>query len=88
MDIAFAPAFVRQYKHLPTGLQLEVKEKIALFRDPKNHRALKVHKLTGNLKEQFAFSVNYKTRIVFWYAKSKPKEAILVAVGDHDVYDR
>ena len=88
MEVAYAPSFVRKYKILPAGLKLEVKEKIALFRDPKNHKILKVHKLAGKLKEQFAFSVNYKIRIVFWYANTKPKEALLLAVGDHDVYDR
>lgn len=88
MEVSFAPSFVRQYKSLPRSLQLEVKEKISLFHDEKNHHTLNVHKLGGNLKEQYSFRVNYKIRIVFWYAHSKPKEAILLAVGDHDIYSR
>ena len=88
MEVSFAPSFVRLYKSLPIPLQWEVKEKIRLFRDPKNHQGLNVHKLRGQLHEQYSFRVNYQIRIVFWYPKTKPKEAILLAVGDHDVYDR
>ena len=65
----------------------EALEKIELFRDSKNHENLKVHKLRGRLKEGYSFSVNYKIRIVFTYIDSKPKEAQLHAIGDHDVYD-
>lgn len=86
MEVFYAPSFVRQYKSLPSSLQTEVKEKILLFLDVKNHQALTVHKLKGKLKDQYSFSVNYKIRIVFWYKNSKPKEAILLAIGDHDVY--
>lgn len=66
----------------------EALEKIELFRDPKNHVNLKVHKLKGRLNEGYSFSVNYKTRIVFTYTNKKPKGVELHAIGDHDVYDR
>lgn len=88
MEVSFTPSFVKQYKALPLLLQWEIKEKIRLFNDPKNHKKLNVHKLSGKLHEQYAFNVNYKIRIVFWYTATKPKAAILLAVGDHDVYNR
>ena len=87
MDVSYTPLFVRQYKSLPKTLQTEVKEKILLFQDEKNHEGLKVYKLKGKLKEQYSFRVNYKVRIVFWYVKTKPKEALLLAIGDHDIYN-
>lgn len=71
---------------LPNALQCEAKEKILLFRDPANHLQLKVHKLKGRLKTRYSFSVNYDTRIVFRYLDTKPREALLLAVGDHDIY--
>lgn len=76
--------FVRQFKVLEGSLQEEILEKIELFRDRKNHRFLKVHKLKGPLAGRFSFSVNYKFRIVFSYLSSC--EAVLLAVGNHDVY--
>ena len=85
MELSFAPSFVRAYKTLPPELKAEVKEKMNLFRNEKNHTILKVHKLHGNLKDQWSFSVNYKIRIVFIFTKS-PKEAILLTIGDHAIY--
>lgn len=84
MDIRFKPTFIRQFNRLEAALQDEVVEKIELFRDPGNHKQLKVHKLKGRLKGRFGFSVNYQTRIVFLYISKK--EVALLAVGDHDVY--
>lgn len=86
MEVAYTPSFIRQLGTLSPELKEEVLEKIELFREPINHQQLKVHKLTGRLKGRYSFSVNYKTRIVFRYLKTKPKEALLTAIGDHDVY--
>lgn len=88
MDVSYTPSFVRTLKSLPPELIEEALEKIELFRDPNNHDRLKVHKLGGRMKGRFSFSVNYKTRIVFAYLKTSPKEALLHTIGDHDVYDR
>ena len=86
MEVVYTPSFLRQLKALPPELKEEALEKIELFRDITNHKQLKVHKLSGRLKGRFSFSVNYKTRIIFKYLKIKPKEALLTAIGDHDVY--
>jgi len=86
MEIAFAPQFRRQFKKLPKALQEEVLEKIELFRNIANHPALRVHKLKGELADRLSFSVNYRYRILFLWEMPK-KSAILLAVGDHAVYD-
>ena len=86
MDIKYSPAFLRALKKLPPGLTEEAKEKIRLFKDENNHQALKVHKLGGRLKGQYSYSVNYKTRIVFYYISKKDKKVLFTAIGDHDIY--
>lgn len=86
MRVYFKPTFVRQFKNLEPELQQEVVEKIELFKQSKNHKQLKVHKLSGRLLDRLSFSVNYKTRIVFSFL-SKNK-AVLLAVGGHDVYKK
>ncbi len=78
------PAFLRQMNRLEDDLVSEVHEKIALFKDIRNHTSLKVHKLHGPLSGWWSFSVNYRTRIVFRY--DSKKVAVLLAIGDHDVY--
>ena len=88
MDVSYTPGFLRMMKSLSVGLQEEVIEKIEIFKKSENHKQLKVHKLTGRLQGRYSFSVNYKIRIVFLFLKTQPKEALLLAIGDHDVYDR
>lgn len=86
MKVAYSPKFLRKLKSLEFSLQEEVIEKIELFKDSKNRKLLKVHKLHGNFKGCYGFSVNYKTRIVFEYINKK--EVVLLVVGDHEVYKK
>jgi len=82
--IGYFPKFVRQYKVLDKDFREEIKEKVELLKDSRNHKSLKVHKLHGNFKGCYSFSVDYKTRIVFVYISKE--EIVLLAIGDHDVY--
>jgi len=84
IKVYFKPTFIKQFKRLESALREEVLEKIEMFKDKKNHKQLKAHKLNGVLSGRYSFSVNYKTRIVFSYLSKN--EAVLLAVGDHDVY--
>lgn len=70
------------YKELPSSLKEEVKDEIFLFRNKENHQKLKVHKLHSDMKNFFAFSVNYKIRIVFEHENKKTVN--LLYVGGHD----
>ncbi len=85
MRIIYLPIFVRKYKKLPKPLQEEVKEKIDLFKQDPFYPSLKTHKLKGELKGRWSFSVNYQYRIVFIF-ETKEK-AVLLTVGDHSIYD-
>ncbi|MBY0110992.1 type II toxin-antitoxin system RelE/ParE family toxin [Patescibacteria group bacterium] len=84
--LGYKPSFLRQFKKLPAALQEEAHEKIALFKDPKNHATLKVHKLKGELKGYLSFSVNYSYRIIFAWEKTG-SSAVFYAIGDHSLYD-
>jgi mRNA-degrading endonuclease YafQ of YafQ-DinJ toxin-antitoxin module len=84
LAVAYSPTFARMFKKLEPELQQEAVKKIELFRDAKNHRALKVHKLHGQFSDKYSFSVNYYIRIVFSHLSAG--EVILVAIGDHDIY--
>lgn len=86
IQIHFKPTFLRQFNALDQDLQSEVLDKIKLFKNKKNHKQLKVHKLKGLLNGRYSFSVNYQTRIVFLYEEKN--ELVLLAVGNHDVYKK
>lgn len=84
MIVSFSPSFLKKCGKLPAELQTEVKEKISLFQQDPGHSFLKTHKLRGELRGKWSFSVNYSYRIVFQYLSKK--EVVLLCVGNHDVY--
>ncbi len=63
----------------------EILEKIEKFKDPKNHKILKVHKLHGKMNKRYGFWINYKDRVIFKYQE---KNIInLLTFGDHSIYE-
>ncbi len=85
MKIWYSAKFERLYRKLPAEIKelAETREKIFLI-DPFDSR-LKTHKLHGRFSEFFAFSLNYKYRIVFDF---HTKDIIRFhAIGLHDIYD-
>lgn len=84
LQINYTPSFIRSYKLLNDYLKTEVKDKIEAFRNTKNHKSLKVHKLHGRFKGKCSFYVNYKFRVLFKYLDSK--EVVLIDADDHDIY--
>ncbi len=84
MKIALTPQFRRMFKKLEESLQHEVLEKISFLESDTNLEQLHIHKLKGRLKDRYSFSVNYKTRIVFCYLSKD--EVVLLAIGNHDIY--
>ncbi len=84
LRIGYKTAFFRSFNKLPAELQDEVEERIELFRTDAKNPSLRIHKLKGKMAGQWSFSVNYAYRIIFMYEDTKT--AVLIAVGDHDVY--
>ncbi len=84
LKINYTPFFIKAYDKLDKYLKIEIKEKIELLKDSKNHQVLKVHKLHGRLAKKYSFYVNYKIRIVFEYIDKD--NVLLHTIGDHDIY--
>lgn len=84
LNIIYAPSFIKEFNKLEKGLQEETLEKIELFKNTSNHKSLKVHKLHGQFKNCFSFSVNYEFRIMFSYESKK--EVAFLEIGKHDLY--
>ena len=84
IGIEYTSSFIKAYDELDTNLKIEIKEKIELLKNRKNHQVLRVHKLHGRLKNRYSFYVNYKIRIVFEFIDKQT--ARLHAISDHDIY--
>ncbi len=84
IKVYFKASFIRQLNKLPTDLQEDAIHRIELFKNGKNHKFLRVHKLSGSLNGCHSFSVDFRNRIVFEYLSAG--EVALLSIGDHGIY--
>jgi len=76
---------MKQYKKLPTHIQLLAEEKEVIFRANPYDSRLKTHKLSGKLFGSYVFSLNNNYRIIFNFSD---KNAVrFFQVGNHDIYE-
>ena len=76
MEIQYLPKFERQYKKLPRDVQEEAERKEKLFRKNPFDSQLKTHKLGGQLRGFWSFSVNHSCRVIFEFADNVPYASI------------
>ncbi len=84
MQIIYSPKFKREYKKLSPEVKDRAEKKEPLFRKNPFHPSLKTHKLSGYLEGFWAFSIDYKNRVIFEF--SKEDIVYFHSVGDHDIY--
>jgi len=85
MKIFYSPHFERQYKKLPSVLQVLAEKREKIFRKNPFDPRLKTHKLKGRLGEFWSFSVDFKYRIIFEFIENG--DVRMHSIGDHDIYD-
>jgi len=81
MDIAFSSSFKRAFKkRIKNKKEIEELfwESIALFIQDPFHPLLKTHKLSGNLKNLWSFSVTYDVRVIFSLKITTKKQFSLI----------
>lgn len=85
IEISFYPAFIKAYKKKIKNnpiLKTKFIEKIEIFKNNPYDSRLRTHKLTGELKELYSFSIDYDNRIIFsFYSNNK---IIFEDIGNHD----
>ena len=83
ISISYTKTFLKKFSKLDPFLQEEVYDKIELFKNQKNHKKLKVHKLKKPFIGKYSFSVNYKIRIIFMYDENNEKQVYFLSIGNH-----
>ena len=86
MQIVYSKKFVSEYKRLPQQIKLLTESKEKIFKKDPFNPSLKTHKLTGKLRGNMSFSVNYKYRIIF--VLEGKNEAWFLSIGTHNIYRR
>lgn len=85
MEIIYSSKFAREYKKLPKDIKILAEEQETIFRKDPYDTRLKTHKLKGKFDGFLSFSISYKYRIIFEFAKDR-KTVYFHTVGDHDIY--
>lgn len=84
MKVHYTSRFIKDLKKLSKKKQeLALKREVYFRKDPFDSK-LKTHKLSGALKEYWAFSLTYSDRVLFGFVKKD--EAIFYKIGSHDIY--
>jgi len=87
MEISFAKSFskaLRKKTILRPEFELLFWSKVEFFiRDPFDP-ILKTHKLSGQLRGFWSFSLEYDCRVVFYFTDDKPKKAVFIDIGTHN----
>ncbi|OGF62888.1 hypothetical protein A2926_01345 [Candidatus Giovannonibacteria bacterium RIFCSPLOWO2_01_FULL_44_40] len=84
MTIFYHPRFQKSFKDLPFDVRQKAERKESIFRaNPKDGR-LKTHKLHGELRDFWSFSVDVKYRIIFEFDGD---DITFLDIGDHDIYN-
>ena len=82
--IYYSPAFHKMYKRLPESVKNMAEKKEKIFRKNPRDPRLKTHKLSGNLKDYWAFSIHYNYRIIFSFIEKN--DVRFHAIGTHEIY--
>lgn len=85
MEIIYSSKFAREYRKLPKDIKILAEEQETIFRKDPYDTRLKTHKLKGKFDGFLSFSIGYKYRIIFEFAKDR-KTVYFHTVGDHDIY--
>ncbi len=85
MEIFHSPQFAREYKKLPQKIQRIAEKREKLFRQDPFYPQLNTHKLKGRLTGFWAYSLDYRFRIIFEFGAKGI--VYFHSVGDHGIYD-
>ena len=84
LRVSVSPHFERIVRKLPTRLQRQATEHDQIFRANPFDGRLKTHPLKGKLKGLWAYSVDYRHRVLFEFLNDT--EVLYHDIGSHDVY--
>jgi addiction module RelE/StbE family toxin len=85
MKVAFSSSFKRAYKKRIKGQKEKEKaffKKMDIFIDEPYHPQLRTHKLSGQLKDLWSFSIDYNIRVIFYFVDEQ--HVIFENIGTHD----
>ena len=88
IEIAFSSSFKRAFRKRvqgKVGLEARFWERVAIFQNNPFDPRIRAHKLSGQLKDLWSFSVEYDVRVIFSFIEDG--KALFIDIGTHkEVY--
>ncbi len=84
LEIQTSPEFERAFVRLLMRIQKLARRKDSMFRQDAFHPSLDTHKLHGELKGTWAYSVNKHYRVHFYFVDDHT--VVYVNIGTHEIY--
>lgn len=82
--IYYSPHFAKEWRLLHTAIKNKAILKEAIFRQNPQDQRLKTHALKGKLIGNYAFSIDYHYRIIFYYTSNN--SVVFAHIGTHRIY--
>lgn len=76
--------FEKSFSRLPKQIKELVRKKDKRFREDAFHPSLETHKLSGELKNDWAYSVNRAYRVHFYFTDDHT--VVYIDIGTHEIY--
>lgn len=86
LTIHVGSRFERSFRKMPSQIQEDFEKKISVFREQPFHPSLGSHKLSGKLREYYAFYLRDGYRVLFDFMA--PNVVLLINIGSHDDYQK
>jgi len=86
LTIHLGSRFERSFKRMPRHIQDDFAKQIELFQTQPFHPSLRTHKLSGQLREYYAFYLRDGYRVLLDFVG--PHIVLLVNIGSHDDYQK
>ena len=83
-EVSFSSLFDKKYRILPKRIQDLARKKDSLFREDAFHPLLRTHKLSGEFKDYWAYSVNQQYRVLFYFIDDHT--VAYINIGTHEIY--
>jgi len=84
-NIFYSSHFRNAFRKISPAIQKKAFEKEELFRQECFQPSLKTHKLKGELKDYWAFSVSHSCRIMFIFEENS--SVSFIDIGSHSIYE-
>lgn len=84
-NIVYTARFLKSLKKLTPKIKDALRDREHIFRNDPFAPRLKTHKLHGRFGGYWAYSVDYKYRVIFVFGKDQ--RVVCYDIGDHSLYD-